>query len=210
MTDSAARAVAILRDSSQFQWTVVPLLLVVVYIYSLEIGHRNWGAVAAGLALWGMDLFNEIGNSLFFHLTGYAPIWGAPGGTSYLLLIGLNIEICLMFALMGLAAVKTLPADPRQKIIGLPNRLLFALVFSGLSVLVESVLNHLGALTWDYSWWSARAPWLIFLLGYLPFFLVAFYVHDLPGKRRKALAVATILSIDGIALLLFGPVLHWI
>jgi hypothetical protein len=41
------------------------------------------------------------------------------------------------------------------------------------------------ALTWDYSWWSARAPWLIFLVGYLPFFLVSFRVHDLETVRRR-------------------------
>jgi hypothetical protein len=30
-----------------------------------------------------MDWFNEIWNALVFHLTHYAPVWGAPGRTAY-------------------------------------------------------------------------------------------------------------------------------
>ena len=46
--------------------------------------------VFGGAALWGMDLFNEIWNSIVFHASGFAPVWGTPGGvgdTALLLLI---------------------------------------------------------------------------------------------------------------------------
>ncbi|MBM3173808.1 MAG: hypothetical protein FJZ85_08935, partial [Chloroflexi bacterium] len=166
MTESAQQALSILRDASQYQWYVIPLFALVVYVYANEVEKRNWALVFAGLAFWGMDWFNEIWNGLVFHFTQYAPVWGAPGQTAYLILIGLNIEICFMFAIAGVAFAKMLPKDKRQKVLGIPNRLLFAIVGAAFCVFVEVLLNAIGALTWDYSWWNARVPWLIFLIGY--------------------------------------------
>ena len=71
-TDFAQQALAILRDGSQFQWYVIPLLAIVFYIYTHEIQQRNWNVVMAGLAFWGADWINEIINSIFFHLNGRA------------------------------------------------------------------------------------------------------------------------------------------
>jgi hypothetical protein len=209
-TPSARAAEAILRDGVHYQWHVIPLLAFVFYVYAVEIEARRWSAVCAGLTFWGMDWLNEIGNALVYHFTGYAPVWGAPGRTAYLILIGLNVEICFMFAVSGVVFVKLLPADRRRRVLGLDNRLLVAVLGSAFCVLVEVWLNAVGALTWDYPWWNARAPWLIFLLGYLPFFLVAFWVYDMQSLRRKAKVTAAILGIDAACLLIFGPVLRWI
>ena len=209
-TEAASRAQAILRDASQFQWYVIPLFSLVVYVYAVEIERRNWNLVFAGLAFWGMDWFNELWNSLVFHLTGYAPVWGAPGQTAYLVLIGLNIEICLMFAIAGVAFGKMLLPDRRTRILGIPNRLLLAVGGSAFCVFVEVLLNWAGALTWDYAWWSSRVPWLVFLIGYLPFFLVSFWVHDLGNIKKQAAAVGFLFAIDSAAILVFGVVLGWI
>ncbi len=210
MTASASQALSILRDPSQFQWHVIPMLLVVIYIYNVEVGKRNWNLVFAGLALWGMDGFNEIWNALVFHFTQYAPVWGAPAGTAYLILIGLNIEICMMFSIMGIATAHALPRDKHMKILGIPNRLVYAVGFSIFCVLIEILLNMAGALTWDYAWWNVRAPWFIFLVGYLPFFLVAFWVHDMETVKKQAITVGVILGFDALALVLFGTILKWI
>ena len=209
-TESAAQAVSILRDSSQFEWTVIPLLLVVIYVYNVEIAKRNWDVVFAGLALWGMDWFNEIWNALVFHFTQYAPVWGAPAKTAYLILIGLNIEICFMFAMMGVATALVLPRDRKRKVFGIPNRAVVAAGFSAAAVFVEYLLNGAGALTWDYAWWNVGAPWLIFLIGYLPFFVVAFWVHDMPSVRSKVRTVGALYAFDAACLVVFGPVLGWI
>jgi hypothetical protein len=208
--ESALAASRILRDGSQFQWYVIPLLALVLYVYAVEIERRAWSVVFAGLAFWGMDWFNEIWNGLVFHFSGFAPVWGAPRDTAFLILIGLNIEICFMFAIAGIAFSKTLPADPRARVLGIPNRLFIALAGSVFCVVVEIGLNAIGALTWEWSWWSARAPWLILLLGYLPFFLVAFWVHDMPSVRRQASVVGAILAFDLVCLVVFGAALGWI
>ena len=78
MTHSAAEALRILRDGSQFQWYVIPLFALVVYVYAVEIERRNWNLVLAGLAYWGLDWFNEIWNGLVFHCTQYAPFGVRP------------------------------------------------------------------------------------------------------------------------------------
>lgn len=210
MTQAASQALNILRDGTLFQWYIIPLFALTVYVYAVEVERQNWSLVFAGLAFWGMDWFNEIWNGLVFHFTQYAPVWGAPGKTAFLILIGLNIEICFMFAIAGIAFAKMLPADQRMKILGLPNRLFFALTGSVFCVFVEILLNLVGALTWDYSWWSAGAPWLIFLIGYLPFFLVSFWVFDMDSLRHKITAVGVIYAVDSICLVLFAVVLKWI
>lgn len=209
-TEAASQALAILRNPSTFQWYVITLFALTVYIYAVEIERRNWSLLFAGLAFWGMDWFNEIWNGLVFHFTNYAPVWGAPGQTAYLILIGLNIEICFMFAIAGITFSKMLPPDKKLKILGIPNRLLFAVGGSIFCVVVELILNSAGALTWDYAWWSASAPWLIFLIGYLPFFLVSFWVFDMPTVKQKAITVGVILGFDLICLILFAGILNWI
>ncbi|MET8878301.1 hypothetical protein [Nocardia sp. NPDC004604] len=208
MTEHAQAALQLVRDGSQFKWYVIPLLLVVIYVYATEVERRNWNVFFAGLALWGMDGFNEIWNAVVFHATGRAPVWGATGPTAYQLLIGLNIEICFMFAIMGVAAAKMLP--PKQtRILGVPNRPVLIAVNSAAAVLVEVVLNKIGVLTWDWSWWQASFPLLIFLIGYVPFFVVCFWVHDLATVRAKILAVGAILGVDAAAIIVFGA-LGWL
>jgi hypothetical protein len=210
MTESAQQALSILRDGSLFQWYVIPLFALVVYVYANEIERRNWNLIFAGLAFWGMDWFNEIWNGLVFYFTQYAPVWGAPGKTAYLILIGLNIEICFMFAIAGITFSKMLPKDKKMKMLGIPNRLLFAIVGAAFCVFVEYLLNAVGALTWEYPWWNTGAPWLIFLVGYLTFFLVSFWVFDMASVKKKMITVGAILGFDVICLVVFMGILNWI
>jgi hypothetical protein len=209
-TEAAAQALSILRDGAQFQWYVIPLFAFTVYVYAVEYERKNWNLLFAGFAFWGMDWFNEIWNSLVFHFTNYAPVWGAPAKTAYLILIGLNIEICFMFAIAGIAFGKMLPQDKSLKILGIPNRLAIAIGGSVFCVIVEMWLNSIGALTWDYGWWNIRTPWLIFLFGYMPFFLVSFWVHDMKTVKAKAITVGIIYAFDCAALVIFGALLAWI
>jgi hypothetical protein len=153
-----------------------------------------------------MDWFNEIWNGLVFHFTNYAPVWGAPGKTAYLLLIGLNIEITFMFAIAGVAFSKMLPADKRLKILGVPNRLVFAIAGAIFCVIVELLLN---AAPPDLTWWNVGAP-PDFLIGYLPFFLMALWVFDMPTVKQKVITVGSLLGFDLLCLVLFAGILSWI
>ncbi|MBA5638737.1 hypothetical protein H3H37_16875 [Duganella sp. LX20W] len=210
IADSAAQAQALVRNASHFQWYVIPLLLIVIQAYGEQAAARRWNVVLAGLAFWLMDWINEIWNGLLFHFSGFAPAWGTPGSSAYVILIGLNVEITFMFAIMGLYAVRMLPADPKANILGINNRWVFAAVNSVLCVCVELWLNHIGALTWEWSGWNADAPWLIWLIGYMPFFVVAYMVHDMRSRTRQLAVVSGLGATVAGSLGLFAGVLHWI
>jgi len=210
-TTSAQQALAILRQGSlTFQWYVIPLMAFVFYVYTVEAEKRNWNLILAGLAFWGMDWLNEIINGLVFHFTNYAPIWGAPGRTAFLILIGLNIEICFMFAVSGIIWTKMLLPEKKTRILGIPNRAFIAVLGAAFCVFVEYLLNAAGALTWDYSWWGRSAPCLIFLFGYLTFFVMAFWVFDMESMQSKLVTVGSIWTIALLSLIVFIPILHWI
>jgi hypothetical protein len=210
MSDFALQALSRLRDGSNFQWYVIPLLAFVFYVYTSEAEKRNWNLILAGLAFWGADWLNEIANSLFFHSTGYAPLWAEPGPTAYLILVGLNIETMFMFAVAGIIWTKMLHPDKNFKYLGIPNRWAVAFFGSLFSVFIEYLLNSVHALTWDYAWWNRGMPILIFLFGYLWFFVFAFWVYDMQDFKRKLQVVGTLWAVDLIALIVFAGLLKWI
>lgn len=210
MSDFALEALSRLRDGSNFQWYVIPLLAFVFYVYTIEAEKRNWNLVLAGLAFWGADWLNEIINGLVLRGTGYAPIWGEPGPTAYLILVGLNIETMFMFAVAGIIWTKMLHPDKDFKYLGIPNRWAVAIGGSVFSVFVEYLLNSVNALTWDYAWWNRGMPILIFLFGYLWFFVFAFWVYDMQDFKRKVQVVGALWAVDVIALIVFAGFLKWI
>jgi len=210
MSDFALEALSRLRDGSNFQWYVIPLLAFIFYVYTIEAEKRNWNLVLAGLAFWGADWLNEIINSLVFRATGYAPIWAEPGPTAYLILVGLNIETMFMFAVAGIIWTKMLHPDKDFKYLGIPNRWAVAIGGTIFSVFVEYLLNSVNALTWDYAWWNRGAPWLILIFGYLWFFVFAFWVFDMKEFKQKIQVVGTLWVVDIIALIVFAGFLKWI
>jgi hypothetical protein len=203
--EATAAALSILRDPSTFQWYVIPLLAFVVFIYANEIQHRNWNIVAAGLALYAVHWFFEILNALIQHFTGHA-LWTVPTGTGFLLLIGVGVEISLMFAVAGLIMSKLLPADPKLKILGVNNRLLFILANAAFFAVVEIFLVQTPTFVWVYPWWGALP---VFALVYIPFFAAAFYVHDWP-RQRQVKIISAFSAIDVALLVIFAGILHWI
>ncbi|MCB9480270.1 MAG: hypothetical protein H6680_00390 [Desulfobacteraceae bacterium] len=210
MSEYSISALEILRNpQATMQWYIIPLLLIVIYIYNRELKDKNYNVVLGGAALWGMDLFNEIWNSIVFYLSGFAPVWGTPNGTgntALLILIGYNIEISLMFAIMGIATCLILPEDKKMKIAGINNRVFLIVIFTTLSVMVECFLNYCGLLTWEYSLWSTKFPWLVWLIGYAPFFTMAILVHDMEKRKHQFLTLAVIYGVDISLLIIFGSI----
>jgi hypothetical protein len=166
--------------------------------------------VFAGLAFWLADWVNEIANSLVLHFTDRAALWTVTGDTSYLILIGLTIEISFMFAIGGVIYVKTLPPNPATRILGMPNRLAIGLAYSIFSTFVEVLLHATGYFHWEYWFWNVPFVLPIVVFGYLWFFLVAAYVYDLRDLRRQARFVGGMAVLVAAAIVLFGPILEWI
>ena len=192
-------------------WYVVTLLVIVLYIYGVEIKKaretKNWNTIFAGLTLLGLDLINEIWNGLVFAFSNYSAFWTTPGASAYIILIGWNIEIAFMFSIGGIVFAKFLPEDKNQKILGLPNRWAMAIGFTLFSVFVEILLNMGNYLIWEYVFWNWYNPILIFLIGYFHFFVGAFYVYDLPERKDKIKVVGIIYGIAIVLLCTFGPLL---
>ena len=210
VTDFTREAERLLRDASQFKWYTVTLIAFVMYVYSVEVERRRWDIVLAGAAFWLVDWINEIVNALVLHFSDRAALWTVTGETSYLILIGLTIEISFLFAVAGVVFVKMLPPDPGLRILGLPNRLVLATAFSCFCVFVEVLLHEAGFFHWEYWWWNVPFVPLIVIFGYLTFFLTAAYVYDLRDVRRQVRVVAWLATVVGAMLLAFGPILEWI
>jgi hypothetical protein len=206
--DFVREAERLLRDGGAFQWSTVTLLGLAVYVYAVEVERRRFDVVLAGLAFWLMDWFNELANSAIYHASGEAPLWAVTGHTSYLILIGLTVEISLLFLVAGPTFVKQLPADPRARVLGVPNRLLLVFVFSCFCVLVEVLLNSIDVFHWHYWWWDVPFVPLIVIFGYMTFFGIAAWVYDMGDDRRRQLrVVGGLAAVDvaaGVALGLAG------
>ena len=200
-----AQALSILRSGENFQWYVIALLALTIYIYTNEISKQNWKGVAAGLALYSVHWFFEIMNSLIQHFSGHA-LWTVPTGTAFLILIGVGVELSFMFSVAWVVLSKLLPEDPKAKILGINNRLLFALGNAAFFSIFEIFLVQTPAFAWVYPWWGALP---VFITVYIPFFLAAFYVYDWP-RRRQAAFIGTVFALDVVMLVLFAGILTWI
>jgi len=203
--EATEAALSILRSGEPFQWYVVSLFALLLYAYINEISKKNWKVVAGGLTLYMVHWSVEIINALIQHFSGHA-LWTVPTGTSFLILVGVGIEISLMFPVLALAMCKLLPEDPRQKIWGINNRLLLALINAAFVSFLEIFLAKTPAFVWVYPWWGSVT---VFLTVYIPFFVAAFYVYDWKPEAQKRFLV-TMAVVNVVALVLFVGVLKWI
>ncbi|MCQ2400957.1 MAG: hypothetical protein MJ059_03415 [Lachnospiraceae bacterium] len=190
----------VVRSTENFNWTFIFILAVVFYVYWSEIQKKNYEAVCAGLALYGVHWFYEICNAIIAKIFGY-PLWTVSNeSTTFILLIGVCWELSMMFSLAGIISYKMLPEDRSKKILGMDCRLAGALSMALLFALFESFLagtsNH--SFIWVYKWWGVIP---VFITTYIPFFLASNYVPFMePKKRKKTLigiwgAVAVLLIV---------------
>ena len=182
------------RSTENFNWTFIFILAVVFYVYWTEINKKNWAAVTAGLALYGVHWLYEIGNAVIAHVFGY-PLWSVSNAsTTFILLIGVCWELSMMFSLAGIISFKMLPEDRTKRYFakdgrgGISCRLAGALSMALLFALVESFLaatsNH--SFIWVYKWWGVLP---VFVTTYIPFFLASNYVPDMKPRARKTFLI---------------------
>jgi len=224
---SAEAAEAILRDFSNFQWYMIPFLLVVIYMIAKEVQKENWSALFAAVAFWLADWINEIWNGLIYHFTDFAPFWSTPPrpsgpNSSLVILIGLNIEITFMFLMMGFVSTKmfkgTIQEELRfqdlteQKLYRrkrIVNRVFIIMSMSLLCVIVEIILNLIGILVWDWNGvlgpnvWSLTNPILIYLVGYVPFWTISAFVYDMKKRISQIITVGSMALLVIVSLVVF-------
>lgn len=200
-TDDALR---ILRSGENFQWYVIFMLVVVLYVYFSAVKNKEWRTIVAGLTLYGIHWFVEIINAYIQYFSGHA-LWTVPEGTALLLLIGVGVELSLMFSIAGIVAAKLLPEDPNEKILGIPVKLAVGLFNAALASFLEIFLVMTPCFVWIYPWWGAFP---VFILVYIPFFCGATYAYYWKPKSQK-MVLAILWGID-ILLLIFGLIFGWI
>ncbi len=177
------------RSTENFNWTFIFILAVVFYVYWTEINKKNFDAVFAGLALYGVHWLYEIANAVIGHFA--YPLWTVSNqSTTFILLIGVCWELSMMFSLAGIISFKMLPADRSTRYFakngrrGVDCRLAGALSMALLFALFESFLaaTDNGSFLWVYQWWGVLP---VFVTTYVPFFLAANYVPDMAPKKRR-------------------------
>ncbi|MBO4540413.1 MAG: hypothetical protein J5736_00340 [Bacilli bacterium] len=196
-SDEAKRLVEAIqvRSTENFNWTFIFILAVVFYVYWSEIHKKNYEAVYAGLALYGVHWLYEIMNAIIGKISGY-PLWSVSNdSTTFILLIGVCWELSMMFSLAGIISFKMLPEDRNKRYFakegkgGIPSRLVGAISMALLFALFESFLagtsNH--SFIWVYQWWGVIP---VFFTTYIPFFLAANYVPDMKPKARRIFLIA--------------------
>jgi len=178
------------RSTENFNWTFIFILAVVFYVYWSEIHKKNYKAVYAGLALYGVHWLYEIANAVIGHVFGY-PLWSVSNqSTTFILLVGVCWELSMMFSLAGIISYKMMPEDTNTRYFakngkkGVSCKLVVALEMALLFALVESFLagtsNH--SFIWVYKWWGVLP---VFITTYIPFFLASNYVPDMEPKKRN-------------------------
>ena len=215
MTEASRMALQGMRDLTLLEWYVIPLLAIVFYIYTSEMRKArlsgNWDAIFAGLTLFGMDFFNETWNGWVFYLTQRSALWTTPGKTALRTMVGWNIEIMFMFAIAGIIYYNSLSPDKKEKILGLPNRWFWAVGYAAFCVFIECALNKGGHLVWEYPFWnrSFGGVWLIYLFGYLHFYVAIILVLSLKTTKKKIIAVSTIYAIAILMNIVAFGILGW-
>ena len=215
MTPASEQALKGLRDLSTIQWYIIPLLAVVFYIYAKEI-HKarqtgEWNAVYAALTIFGMDCINETWNGWVFYLTQHSAFWTTPGETALRTMVGWNIEIIFMFMISGFIYYYSLSPNKADKILGIPNRWFWAIGYAAFCVFVECLLNAGGHLVWEYPWWNRTfaGVWLIFLFGYLHFYVAALLVIGMKTHKAKITTISTLYAIAIVANVIALGFLDW-
>ena len=178
------------RSTANFNWTFIFILAVVFYVYWSEIRKKNYDAVYAGLALYGVHWMYEIVNAIIAKVFGY-PLWSVSNeSTTFILLIGVCWELSMMFALAGIISFKMLPDDRSKRYFakngrkGISCKLVGAIEMAVLFALFESFLagTSNNSFIWVYKWWGVLP---VFITTYVPFFLASNFVPDMEPKKRK-------------------------
>ena len=180
--------------------------MIVFYITFDEIERGRLKSVLAAMAFFLTDFLNEIWNALFYKATGFAAVWQVAGPTAFKTLIGWNIEIMFMFFICGIVSTKLLPENKDQLYFKyINNRHVFALFYSGISVLFEICVHKMEAIYWNYWWWQPEFHWVFLIIGYLPFYEILFWVYDLPSVKSQ---VTFVLAMALPLLLAFGILIN--
>lgn len=198
---AAQAAIGAVRSTDNFNWSFIALLaLVVCGVWVPRIRDKKWNAVFAALALYGVHWFYEIMNAVICRFSGYALWHVSPESTSWIILVGVCWELSLMFSVAGFTA-ELLPADKDMKILGVNNRIVFAIGSALGFSLFEIFLASTPAFIWVYRWWGFLP---VFVTTYIPFFLASYLIYDAKRATQKKFC-GVLWAVDALLMLVLIP-----
>ena len=200
----------IVRDTGNFNWTFIFILAVVFYVYWSEIHKKNYEAICAGLALYGVHWLYEIANAIIGRVSGY-PLWAVSNDSStFILLEGVSWELSMMFSLAGIISFKMMGKDRTKRYFtfkgkwkGISCKLMTAIEMALLFALFESFLagTSNNSFIWVYKWWGVIP---VFITTYIPFFLASNYINELKNKP-KAIVLGCLWGLVALLLIILIP-----
>ncbi|MFA6755361.1 MAG: hypothetical protein WCR97_02475 [Bacilli bacterium] len=192
----------IVRSPEYFNWSTIFFLAVVVLVYTILLKNKDYKSIIAGITLYSIHWFYEIMNAVIAKVSG-APLWAVTNdSTSFILLIGVSVELSFMFSLAGIVAWKSYEALlPKVKILGIPTKWIIVIVMSILFSCIEIFLAWTGKFLWYYTWWGAIP---VCITTYVPFFIGAMFLPEANPKFKK-IFIPSLVGINIILLAILIP-----
>lgn len=95
------------------------------------------------------------------------------------------------------------PEEYKTKVKAILGRIGVIVFGSIAAVIIEILLNKCNVLTWEKPWWQPNFPFILFLIGYVPFYVAAVVIHDLP-RKWQLIGLGTILFVVVLLLIISG------
>lgn len=95
------------------------------------------------------------------------------------------------------------PEEYKTKVKAILGRMGVIVFGSIAAVIIEILLNKCNILTWEKPWWQPNFPFILFLIGYVPFYVAAVVIHDLP-RKWQLIGLGAILFIVVLLLIISG------
>ena len=95
------------------------------------------------------------------------------------------------------------PEEYKTKVKTILNRISVIVFGSIAAVIIEILLNKCNVLTWEKPWWQPNFPFILFLIGYVPFYVAAVVIHDLP-RKWQLIGLGAILFVVVLLLIISG------
>jgi len=95
------------------------------------------------------------------------------------------------------------PEENKTKVKAILGRIGVIVFGSIAAVIIEILLNKCNVLTWEKPWWQPNFPFILFLIGYVPFYVAAVVIHDLP-RKWQLIGLGAILFVVVLLLIISG------
>ena len=95
------------------------------------------------------------------------------------------------------------PEEYKTKVKAVLGRMGVIVFGSIAAVIIEILLNKCNVLTWEKPWWQPNFPFILFLIGYVPFYVAAVVIHDLP-RKWQLIGLGAILFVVVLLLIISG------